>query len=226
MLRRDLVVVFDLDGVLVPIKSSWEYLHSYFGIQDDVYRMVNVELFYKGIITYDEWMRRDLKLLTSKGCIERDEVLKAFNALTLNDGAEELCSYLHNLGVKTAIVSGGIDMLAELVGSKLGITTIYANKLLFDNNGCLLPYGIEVVNPLRKDEVIYKLTALFGIPSKHFMYVGDTDWDVSAFKVVGYPVIFNCSSCSKLLNELKISHYYEINNLRELVNIISKLIDS
>jgi len=219
-------VVFDLDGVLVPIKSSWEYLHSYFGVQDDDYRRVNVELFYKGVITYDEWMRRDLKLLTSKGCIQRDEVIKAFKVLTLNDGADELCNYLHNLGVKTAIVSGGIDILAELVGSKLGITTIYANKLLFDNNGCLLPYGIEVVNPLRKDAVIYKLATLFGMSPKYFIYVGDADWDVSAFKVVGYPVLFNCSSCSKLLSELKITNYYEINNLRELTHIINKLLMS
>jgi len=213
------VVVFDLDGVLVPFKSSWEYLHRYFGLLNDGFRKLNVDLFTKGLISYGEWMRRDLSLIvSSRGCVKRGDVVRAFSEVNLADGAMEVCEYLLSRGYEVAIVSGGINILAELVGSKLGIKRIYANKLVFDSNECLLPVGIEVVNPLRKDVVIKELSDELHIQLSEFMYVGDSEWDLSAFKVVGYPVVINCDSCDVELGRLR-KHVYFINNLRELINI-------
>jgi phosphoserine phosphatase len=217
------IVVFDLDGVLVPFRSSWWYLQKYFGVDGEVFRMVNTELFYKGLITYSEWMCRDLTLLTSKGCITKDEITNAFNKVELSDGAEEVCNYLVSRGVELAIVSGGIDLLADYVGSRLGIKRIYVNKLLFDDNNCLLPHGVEVVNPLKKDEVLNKLSNELGIPLDEFMYVGDTTWDLSALKVVGYPVILNCSECVEELKKVK-SRYYVISSLRDIIPIVNEVI--
>lgn len=224
MMGRLRVTVFDLDGVLVPFRSSWEYLHKYFGVDDGVLRSVNIELFYNGLITYSEWMRRDLTLLTSKGCITRDEVVAAFANVELSDGAEEVCSYLLSRGVELAIVSGGIDILANYVGSRLGIKRIYVNKLLFDTNNCLLPYGVEVVNPLRKDVVLKELSNELGIPLSEFMYVGDTTWDLSALEIVGYPVVINCSKCEEVLKKVK-SRYYVISNLRDIISIVDEFIN-
>jgi phosphoserine phosphatase len=224
MMGRLRVTVFDLDGVLVPFRSSWEYLQKYFGVDDGVLRSVNIELFYNGLITYSEWMRRDLTLLTSKGCITRDEVVAAFANVELSDGAEEVCSYLLSRGVELAIVSGGIDILANYVGSRLGIKRIYVNKLLFDANNCLLPYGVEVVNPLRKDVVLKELSNELGIPLSEFMYVGDTTWDLSALEIVGYPVVINCSECEEVLKKVK-SRYYVISNLRDIISIVDEFIN-
>jgi len=224
MMGKLRVTVFDLDGVLVPFRSSWEYLQKYFGVDDGVLRSVNIELFYNGLITYSEWMRRDLTLLTSKGCITRDEVVAAFANVELSDGAEEVCSYLLSRGVELAIVSGGIDILANYVGSRLGIKRIYVNKLLFDANNCLLPYGVEVVNPLRKDVVLKELSNELDIPLSEFMYVGDTTWDLSALEIVGYPVVINCSECEEVLKKVK-SRYYVISNLRDIISIVDEFIN-
>jgi phosphoserine phosphatase len=193
-------------------------------VDDGVLRSVNIELFYNGLITYSEWMRRDLTLLTSKGCITRDEVVAAFANVELSDGAEEVCSYLLSRGVELAIVSGGIDILANYVGSRLGIKRIYVNKLLFDTNNCLLPYGVEVVNPLRKDVVLKELSNELDIPLSEFMYVGDTTWDLSALEIVGYPVVINCSECVEVLKKIK-SRYYVISNLRDIISIVDELIN-
>ncbi|MCX8186211.1 MAG: HAD-IB family phosphatase [Sulfolobales archaeon] len=217
------VVVFDLDGVLVPFRSSWEFLHRYFGVDDEGIRNENVELFYSGLISYYEWMRRDLTLLTSRGCITRDDVLKAFRAVELVPGGRELCSYLISRGFELAIVSGGIDLLALEVGYTLGIKRVYANKLLFNEYGCLLPYGVEVVNPLKKEVVLSKMSSELGVPLSEFMYVGDTLWDVSAFKAVGYPVIYNCRECEDVLDECG-KEYLVINELLEIIPFVEGLV--
>lgn len=217
------VVVFDLDGVLVPFRSSWEFLHRYFGISDDALRNKNVELFYNGLISYEEWMRRDLTLLSSKGCINRDEILEAFKSVELSYGAKELCEYLLSNNIELAIVSGGIDILAQLVGNALNIRRIYSNRLVFNELGCLEPYGIEVVNPLKKDVVIKSISSELGIPLNNFMYVGDTIWDLSAFKIVGYPVVINCEECLDVLNELR-KDYIVVDNLYDVMVFVDKIL--
>lgn len=222
-MRRRLAVVFDLDGVLVPIRSSWEYLHRYFGVYDERLRRANIELFYNGLITYEEWMCRDLALLASRGCIHRHEIVQAFREVKLNDGAEYACECFRSIGAELAIVSGGVNVLAELVGSKLGIKRIYANKLLFDEHGCLLPYGIKVVNPLMKDMIIRALSKELDIPLRNFVYVGDTTWDTSAFKVVNYPVVYNCDECKEVLAGLGV-RYYEVKSLYELAKMAYELL--
>lgn len=222
-LSRPKVVAFDLDGVLVPFRSSWEFLHNYFGIANEVMRNVNVELFYNGLISYSEWMRRDLTLLISKGCITMDEVIKAFSTVELSPGARELCDYLLRRGLELAIVSGGIDVLAQQVGRKLNIRRIYANKLLFDESGCLLPYGEEVVNPLRKDSTLHEISSELGIPLNEFMYVGDTLWDLCAFRVVGYPVVINCEPCLDILNRWG-KEYLVVDELYDIISFVDEIL--
>ncbi len=217
------VVVFDLDGVLVPFRSSWEFLHRYFGVVDDRARDENVELFYRGLISYKEWMRRDLALLTSRGCITREEVIKAFKTVKLRRGAKELSEYLVSKNVELAIVSGGVDVLAQLVGGELNIKRIYSNRLVFDEHGCLQPYGVEVVNPLKKDVVLEALSLELGIPLSRFMYVGDTLWDLCAFKKVGYPVVINCNQCIDVLSEWG-KNFIVVDELDELMAFLDDLI--
>ncbi|MEM4498538.1 MAG: HAD-IB family phosphatase [Sulfolobales archaeon] len=217
------VVVFDLDGVLVPFRSSWEFLHRYFGVVDDRLRNENIELFYKGLISYEEWMRRDLTLLTSKGCITKEDVVKAFKSVELRRGAKELCEYLISNGLELAIVSGGVDVLAHQVGNALNIRRVYSNKLLFDEGDCLQPYGVEVVNPLKKDVILTAISTELGVPLSNFMYVGDTVWDLCAFRVVGYPVVINCEPCLNILNQWG-KEYLVVDELYDIIPFVDGII--
>lgn len=51
-------VVFDCDGVLVDIGSSWQQIHDYFGTNN----LENLERFLKKEITDDEFMAKALKM--------------------------------------------------------------------------------------------------------------------------------------------------------------------
>ena len=51
-------VVFDCDGVLVDITSSWQQIHSYFGTNNKE----NLAKFLEKEITDDEFMELDVKL--------------------------------------------------------------------------------------------------------------------------------------------------------------------
>ena len=216
------VLAFDLDGVLVKHPSSWRYLHEKFGSIRIIQERNDSEMFREGVITYSEWMERDLKALLQvrNNKLTREEIVEAFKECELEDHVDELVHYVKSLGIIVAIVSGGIDILANMVAERLGIELVFANKLLFNEQGYLIPRGIEVVNPLRKDTVLKKISKITSVPLSKFMFVGDSDWDSSAFKVVGYPVLYLRESEVTLTG---ISNIYVVRNMHELKEVINKL---
>lgn len=215
------VVAFDLDGVLVESRSSWSTLHEYFGSNVIVNEAGEAEKFKAGLIDYVEWMRRDTEAIikASGGKVRREDLERALLNYKLEDGAEELIQLLKKLGIHTAIVSGGIDILAKHVGERLGIDIVYANRLLFDDKGNLVPGGEEIVNPLRKSDILNKISMEFGIPLSEFMYVGDSDWDLNAFKVVGFPILF----LRDYSTSIDVPNLRIIRSLRELKELLEEL---
>ncbi|MEM2208042.1 MAG: HAD-IB family phosphatase [Sulfolobales archaeon] len=218
------LAVFDLDGVLVLERSSWGYLHKVFGTYELINKASYSKDFERGLITYSDWMKLDLEsIIRARGTVLCREVAEAFEKVEIAEGAREVVAYLKIRGVRTAIVSAGIEYLATRVASNLGIDEVYANKLLCDEEGRLLPQGIEVVNPLKKGEVIKEITRKHSISLLETMYVGDSEWDCSAFEVVGYPVALSSTliECSKLLNSTNLVY---VSNMKELESLIKSIV--
>ncbi|MEM1882445.1 MAG: HAD-IB family phosphatase [Sulfolobales archaeon] len=224
MSRRLRLAVFDLDGVLVIERSSWGYLHKVFGTYELVDKAGYAKDFERGLITYSDWMRLDLEnIIRARGTVLCRQIIEAFEEVEIAEGAREVVTYLKSRGVATAIVSAGIEFLATRIASYLGIDEVYANKLLCDEEGKLLPRGVEVVNPLKKGEVIKEIARKHRVDLLETMYVGDSEWDCSAFEVVGYPVALSSTpiKCGKLLNS---THLVYVSNMKELESLIKNIL--
>lgn len=221
MPRKLRLAVFDLDGVLVKERSSWAYLHRFFGSYELVRRANYAKLFEEGVITYSDWMRLDLEaILQVRGAVRCSEIEEAFSYVELAEGVWELVDYLKRSNVKVAIVSSGIEVLAARVARALGIEEVYANKLVCDDRGMLVPHGIEVVSPSRKGAVVAEIAAKYGIPLSETMFVGDSVIDCSAFSVVGIPVVLGDESV-RCGEDLKLIY---VSNLSELTILVRELL--
>ena len=55
------LIVFDVDGTLLKVTSSWQFLHEKLGTWNKGKQ--HAEEFYQGIITYEEWARLDLEYI-------------------------------------------------------------------------------------------------------------------------------------------------------------------
>ncbi len=106
-------------------------------------------------------------------------------------GAKECISYLKKRNVKTAIVSAGLNVLAEKVGSELGIDYVYSNGINVDENGFLTHEGIVGVKLKAKDETVKKLAEKTGINKASIVAVGNSCFDVPMFEVAGLGIAFN-----------------------------------
>lgn len=178
------MVIFDLDGVLVDIDSSWQKIH-------ETFRVNNEENFQKhllGEIDFQEFMRSDIRLWNRAHISQIKNIL---DKVLLMKGATETLSSLKKTGYKTAIISSGVSILADRVKDELGIDYAFSNKLLTDKDGRLTGEGEEVVGLLNKGNVLNDLTLKEGIITKQCIVVGDSRYDVPLFKESGLSIAFN-----------------------------------
>ncbi len=184
------LVVFDVDGVLVPIKSSWGYIHRRLGVEREAREVMR--LFEEGRIDYLEWMRLDTMLWVraSGGRLHRDELRRLLDEVPVRHEAYEAVRRLRRMRLRVALVSSGIDLLVRRVAYELGADAWASNRLLFDKNGYLVPGGSPLVG-VDKAPVVARIAGELGVGLEEVAYVGDSRWDASAMKAVALPIAFN-----------------------------------
>ena len=175
---RILLAAFDLDGTLLERESSWVALHRHFGTAQQ--GEASLKLYSQGKIDYREFMRRDIGSWPKP--VTRDQVDAILSNYRVRGEAPETLEELRRRGIETAIVTSGIDILAEKVAGELGIRYWVANGLRFDGHGRVLPQGVGRVDPTRKDKAYRKMLKGLGIPCKKTIAVGDTVYDLAFLK--------------------------------------------
>ena len=178
------LIAFDMDGTLVVEDSCWEVLHRHFGTQEAA--LPNLEAYERGEIDYPEFMRRDIALWRPLPSIEK--IRWALASYKLAPNVREVVKEVNRRGYQTAIVTGGLDILADNVARELGIPHVIANGLEVGEDGRLTGEGIFRVEPSQKDEVLSQLAERLGIMLDECVSVGDSKYDVKFLKRAGLGV--------------------------------------
>jgi len=182
------LVIFDMDGVLTDIISSWKYIHDYFNTSND--RSVNDYL--QGKIDDEEFIKRDADLWQENGKpVKREKIVEILSDVHLMRGAEKCISFLQDNRIKTAIISAGLDILAERVAEELGIDYVYSNGIKTDEKGYLNGDAIVGVRLIYKEETVEKLANQLNIPFERIAAVGNSCFDIPMFEIAGLGIAFN-----------------------------------
>jgi phosphoserine phosphatase len=175
------LAAFDLDGTVLEHNSSWVAIHRHFGTEH--LGAASLRLYTEGKIDYREFMRRDISSWP-KG-VTRDEIGEVLSEYKIRREAPGVFDELRARGIRTALVTSGIDILAKDVARDLEIDHWVANGLRFDKRGKLLPSGVGRVDPTRKDLAYQGLLRRIGIAAKNTIAVGDTVYDLAFLKSAG-----------------------------------------
>lgn len=173
------LVAFDLDGTLVDAPSSWSWVHRHFGENNDA----ALRLFLDDRIDDAEFIRRDIRLWWKHAPrITAEEVEAILADVPLMPGARTLFDGLHQRHTMTAIVSGGIDLLARRIGRELGVDYVLANGFAVDAAGRLTGDGHIRVPIKEKEAVLAQVQAQLGVTPDVTAAVGNSDIDVGMFR--------------------------------------------
>ncbi len=178
------LVAFDMDGTLIEEGSCWDIIHRRFGTRAAADK--NLEAWERGEIDYPEFMRRDIRLWQPPPSIS--EIRESLSEFTLAPNAVEVVAGIYKRGYQAAIVTGGIDLLANEVAKQLGIGYVLANGLATDERGRLTGEGIFRVEPNRKHEALARLTGGLGLSLGECIAVGDSRYDINFLKHAGLGV--------------------------------------
>jgi len=182
------LVIFDMDGVLTDIISSWKYIHDYFKTSNER----SVDEYLKGEIDDMEFIKRDVSLWKEKGrFITKDRLLEILSDVPLMKGAEICIKGLKENNIKTAIVSAGLDLLAKKTAKELSIDYVKSNGIKTDENGRLTGEGILNVRLMYKDLAVKSLLKELKIPLERVASVGNSCFDIPMLSITGLGIAFN-----------------------------------
>jgi phosphoserine phosphatase len=178
------MVVFDMDGVLVDIDSSWQVVHRAFSVDNSN----NIRRHQQGEITYDEFVHSDISLW---GRTHHDQIQQILATVPLMQGVETIFTQLHRAGKTTAIISSGLMPLANRLRKLYNIDYVYANELRTDTAGYLTGEGDSYITLDNKGDILTQLCTRIQIPPENCAVIGDSRFDLPLFHLAGLSIAFN-----------------------------------
>jgi len=183
--KRPRLVVFDVDGTLTKVASSWQFLHEKLGTWDKGRKYA--EQFFRGAITYEDWARLDASLWTG---LKLETVQKIVDSMPYTDGAREVITTLRSGGLKVILISAGLSLVTERIKREIGVDDSLANDLKVENG--FLTGQVEVnVSVDNKDAVLGRMLEKFNLRMDECAAVGDDETMIPLFENVSLSVAFN-----------------------------------
>jgi len=203
-----------MDGVLADVESSWVYVHKTFGVNNDH----SLRAYLRGEISDLEFIRRDIKLWKDKEPeVNANKIRNILSEIPLMPGASETLRSLRQDGYRTAIVSAGIDILADMITEMNSIDIHLANGMVTDRLGRLTGEGVLRVRLADKGDAVDQVGRRLGASKQETTSVGNSRYDISMFDRSQMGIAF-CPA-DKVVRE-KAGAVVDRKDLREILKFI------
>jgi phosphoserine phosphatase len=106
-------------------------------------------------------------------------------------GLDKTARTLKEHGCELVIISGGLDLLVDDIGKRIGAFRAYSNGLEADPDGKLTGEGILRVEPKDKRGPLREAMKELGVTKNEVAAVGDTAGDATMFGCCGLGIAFN-----------------------------------
>ena len=187
-MRKYDLVCFDMDGTLTKLRSSWCWVHSCFEVDNEP----AYQAFCNGEIDEPEFMRRDIALWTNKNPdVTIRDIAVLFRDMPLIGGIQETIACLKANGIRTVIISGGIDLAAKMLANEFGFDDYIADEVLSYEDGRLTGEGKMNVDLRDKGINVKQYIEKYGTTMERTVSVGNSFTDIPMFKNSGMSIAFN-----------------------------------
>ena len=206
------LVVFDMDGTIIEPRSSWAMIHDHFGTDNS--EMLQMYIDHK--ISDKEFVKADIALWNSKSDrpVNEEYINSILDKAKPRKGAEELIRSLHEENIKTLILSGGIQYLADKWAKKWNMDGALANDLIDDSEGNLT--AIIKSSGHNKGPVMEGMIEKYNLSKNEIAAVGDTVVDIPTFERAGLSVAVNTED-ERVISK---ANYHLKGDLSELTKLI------
>jgi len=183
--KRLSLVVFDVDGTLMKVVSSWQFLHEQLGTWDRGKQYA--EQFFRGAITYEDWARLDASLWRG---LKLERVRQIVDSIPYTIGAQDVIVALRRNSFQVVLLSAGLSPVTERIEREIGVDGSLANELKVENG--FLTGEVKVnVSVDNKDKVLLRMLKKFNLGMDECAAVGDDETLIPLFENVSLSIAFN-----------------------------------
>jgi len=183
--RNRRLVCFDMDSTLIQAEMIVE-LAKRAGVGQQVHEITESAM--RGEIDFIESFRQRVELL--KG-LDESVMREIALEMPITEGAHKLMRTLKRYGFRTAILSGGFTYFGRFLQHELGIDYVFANELEIENGKLTGRYVGEVVDGLKKAELLKNLAFKEDIHLEQVIAVGDGANDLPMLNLAGLGIAFH-----------------------------------
>jgi len=196
------MIVFDMDSTLIQ-QEVIDELARIAGVESAVKEITESAML--GEIDFFGSLQQRVQLL--KGADAKTLFEEAKKAIQFNPGAERLCSVLHKLGYKMAVISGGFLPVAEEVQRRLGLDYAFANSLEVEEKTGKLTGRTSgpVVTPQRKRALLATISNIEDCKVQQTIAVGDGANDIPMLHTAGLGIAFCAKPKVQAVTEFRIN---------------------
>ena len=199
------LLVSDMDSTIAETETIVDMAEA-LGIADKIAEITEKamrgELDFRAALDERVMMLKGLKLET---------IQQIASEVRLSDGATELLSTCRSLGMRTILVSGGFDVIADVVGAGLGFDRVVSNQLEF-SEGALTGRVLEpIVTADTKEAVLMAESEALSVSPTAAVALGDGANDITMIKAAGLGVAYRGKPITQEAADLS------IDNLRDLI---------
>ena len=179
------LLITDMDSTLISIECVDE-IADFLSIKDKVSEITESAM--RGEIDFNTSLKKRVNLLKGLDYGVLEKVYQ--ERLTLNPGAEKLVSGLQQMGVKTALVSGGFTYFTDRLKERLKLDFTLSNTLEVVDNELTGNVLGEIVNGEVKAGYLKQLTNEMNINLSQAIAAGDGANDLPMLGLSGLGVAF------------------------------------
>ena len=119
------LVMFDMDGTLIKGRGIFVIAEK-MGFIDELWKFIKDQ--------HLEYYEKSIEIAKLSKGFKKEEYLKIFQKVPLQDNIHEVLSELKKKDIKTAIVTDSYQILAEDLRKRLGIDFAFANNLITNDD--------------------------------------------------------------------------------------------
>lgn len=179
-------IILDIDGTLSP-SLSWTALTLGLGASVDEHMSI-FQAHKNGETTFEQSRDELLRLWQDTGNANKSFFKDLFEAIPLSDGAEKVVEQLRGQS-KLCLITGSMDLYAEVIARKLHIVDYFANSLLrWDEKGNLISFEYTLNQSKVKLEQLLGYCIANNLKPEDCVAVGDSDNDIGLFEATGHGI--------------------------------------
>jgi phosphoserine phosphatase len=179
------LAVMDMDSTLID-QEVIEELAAFAGVREHVAKVTALAM--EGKLDFHEALRERVKLLEGQPASILDEVLES--RITATAGLTPLLRGFREMGIRTAVVSGGFSSIVKRFAERVGIDHALANELEIVDGKLTGQVVGEIVDADVKKRTLLELSDRLGIEPNQAIAIGDGANDLKMMSVSGLGIAF------------------------------------